>query len=136
MDEREHLARILAAPDDDGPRLAYAAWLERSGDPRGAFIRAQCVLAATDGGGPDERRTLLQIHTTYERAWTDEFCALVGAPAGTNYFPGRFSRGFIESLIVPADILAAAACASSTSARTGSVPGRSPPSSRRRSPPT
>jgi uncharacterized protein (TIGR02996 family) len=29
-----HLA-IREDPDDDGPRLAYADWLEERGDPRG-----------------------------------------------------------------------------------------------------
>ena len=39
------LQEIVAAPDDDGPRLVYADWLEEQGDPRGEFIRLQCELA-------------------------------------------------------------------------------------------
>jgi uncharacterized protein (TIGR02996 family) len=38
------MAAIAAAPDDDAPRRAYAAWLTRQGDPRGEFIAAQCEL--------------------------------------------------------------------------------------------
>ncbi|MGB1276522.1 MAG: TIGR02996 domain-containing protein, partial [Nannocystaceae bacterium] len=40
----DFLERMVAAPDDDAIRLAYALWLDRRGDPRGAFIRAQCRI--------------------------------------------------------------------------------------------
>lgn len=46
MTDRDFLAEILAHPDDDGPRLIYADWLEEQGNPRGEFIRVQCELAA------------------------------------------------------------------------------------------
>src|SRR5687768_7933754 len=36
------LREIIAAPDDDAPRLIYADWLDEHGDPRGEFIRVQC----------------------------------------------------------------------------------------------
>ncbi|HEY8505988.1 MAG TPA: TIGR02996 domain-containing protein, partial [Gemmataceae bacterium] len=36
---------VLAAPGDDGPRLRFAEWLDRCGDPRGEFIRVQIELA-------------------------------------------------------------------------------------------
>ena len=39
------LHAILAAPDDDTPRLIYADWLEERGDLRGEFIRLQVELA-------------------------------------------------------------------------------------------
>ena len=46
------LARIRLAPDDDGPRLIYADFLDEIGDyPRAEFIRVQLALAklpATD----------------------------------------------------------------------------------------
>lgn len=35
------LAAIEAAPDEDGPRLVYADWLQQRGDPRGEFIALQ-----------------------------------------------------------------------------------------------
>ncbi len=41
----ELLAQVLAAPDDDGPRLVYADFLSEQGDPRGEFIQVQCALA-------------------------------------------------------------------------------------------
>lgn len=40
-EERGLLAAVLAAPDADEPRLRYADWYDRQGDPRGAFIREQ-----------------------------------------------------------------------------------------------
>ena len=40
------LAAILAAPDEDTPRLVYADWLEENGEPeRAAFIRVQIRIA-------------------------------------------------------------------------------------------
>lgn len=44
-DEADFLQAILDDPDNDGPRLIYADWLEERGDPRGEFIRVQCELA-------------------------------------------------------------------------------------------
>ena len=44
--ENALLAAVLAAPDDDLPRLVYADWLEENGQPeRAEFIRVQCDLA-------------------------------------------------------------------------------------------
>jgi len=47
MNEHDALyAAILAHPDDDGPRLVYADWLEEHGEQeRAEFIRVQCELA-------------------------------------------------------------------------------------------
>ena len=47
MTTREGLmAAILAAPDDDLPRLVFADWLEENGEAeRAEFIRVQCELA-------------------------------------------------------------------------------------------
>src|SRR3712207_7138456 len=43
------LDAIAAAPDDDGPRLVYADWLEEHGEQaRAEFIRAQVELARLD----------------------------------------------------------------------------------------
>ena len=40
------LAAVLAAPDDDAPRLVFADWLEENGEPeRAAFICCQIELA-------------------------------------------------------------------------------------------
>lgn len=44
MDDSPFIDTIIANPDDDGPRLVYADWLEERGDPRGEFIRLQIQL--------------------------------------------------------------------------------------------
>ncbi|MBL8680985.1 MAG: TIGR02996 domain-containing protein [Myxococcales bacterium] len=46
--ESDALAEVIAAPDDDVPRMAYADLLVARGDPRGEFIRVQCALANGD----------------------------------------------------------------------------------------
>ena len=56
MPERDALLRtIRERPDDDGPRLVYADWLEEHGDPRGEFIRIQCQLAKLPPWDPRRR---------------------------------------------------------------------------------
>ena len=47
-------AALVAHPDEDTPRLAYADWLDENGDPdRAAFIRTQCRLADLPPNDPD-----------------------------------------------------------------------------------
>jgi uncharacterized protein (TIGR02996 family) len=45
VDEADFVAPILAAPDDDAPRLVYADWLVERGDARGELIQTDCALA-------------------------------------------------------------------------------------------
>jgi uncharacterized protein (TIGR02996 family) len=46
MTEAGFIAAVLASPDNDTPRLAFADWLEENGRPeRAEFIRVQCELA-------------------------------------------------------------------------------------------
>ena len=87
------LASVLAAPDDDGPRLVYADWLTERGDPRGAFIADQHRLAETDEADP----AWPALHARVERAlrdrgrdWVAPFAGLAGAVS--------FSRGFAEGV--------------------------------------
>jgi uncharacterized protein (TIGR02996 family) len=42
---RRFVRAIREEPDDDGPRLVYADWLQERGDPRGEAIVQQCELA-------------------------------------------------------------------------------------------
>ena len=53
-EEEAFLATIRDRPDDDGPRLIYADYLDEQGDCRGDFIRIQCALAKL--GEDDPRR--------------------------------------------------------------------------------
>lgn len=95
----DFLTQILTDPDDDRPRMVYADWLMREGDPRGELIAVQCALArhATldEDVGPLEplewrERTLLK---TYGKSWT------IDAETRLKYW-GEFGfrRGFIETL--------------------------------------
>ncbi len=52
MTEDDLLAAILAAPDDDGPRLVYADWLQEQGDLRGEFIETAILAETLPDGDP------------------------------------------------------------------------------------
>ncbi|MGB1013455.1 MAG: TIGR02996 domain-containing protein [Nannocystaceae bacterium] len=109
---QELIERIVADPDDDAGRLAYAQWLDRRGDPRGAFIRAQCRIARPDTGTNqlrDDIKLQSELLAAHEVEWTAELRELLGCTGPGNYHPAQFVRGFIESVIVPADVLAQAA---------------------------
>jgi len=83
---------ILARPDDDGPRLVYADWLDERGQPRGEFIRIQCALAHLGPDDPrrpalaDRERLLLARHRP------DWDTPLAGLADGWDY-----RRGFAEA---------------------------------------
>jgi uncharacterized protein (TIGR02996 family) len=44
-EDQSFLKAIIESPESDAPRLAYADWLDKLGDPRGQFIRVQCKRA-------------------------------------------------------------------------------------------
>ncbi|HEX7667640.1 MAG TPA: TIGR02996 domain-containing protein, partial [Polyangiaceae bacterium] len=46
------LAAVIAAPDDDAPRLAFADWMDARNDPRGAFVREQLAGTSSDTRAP------------------------------------------------------------------------------------
>ncbi len=52
-EERRVLDAVLADPDADGPRLAFADWCDRVGDPRGNLIRRQ-LARFREGEAPAE----------------------------------------------------------------------------------
>jgi uncharacterized protein (TIGR02996 family) len=59
---------VKAHPEDDGPRLILADWLEDHGDPRGELVRVQCQLARLPADNPhrpqleERERALLAEH--------------------------------------------------------------------------
>ncbi len=70
MDHPGFLAAIIADPEEDVHRLAYADWLEEHGEPeRGAFIRVQVELACLEV-------KLLALPVPGPRQLTDCFSAL------------------------------------------------------------
>jgi uncharacterized protein (TIGR02996 family) len=100
---------ILANPDDNTTRLAFADWLEKRGDPRGEFIRLQCALAERT---TDQQLTALQARewellTEHEMAWVgpirDWVVPETYRQMGEEFTRGdrwQFRRGFIESVFM------------------------------------
>lgn len=87
------LSAILENPDDESPRLVYADWLEKRGDPRGEFIRIQCALAklsSTDPRWVDLAKRERELLNTYESLWAAPLAGLVEG--------WRFRRGFVEEV--------------------------------------
>ncbi len=95
----DFMAQIVAAPDDDRPRMVFADWLMQYGDPRGELIAVQCALArhatTNDDVGPltpleNRERALLKA---YGKAWTVDVETRL-----KSWGEFGFRRGFIESL--------------------------------------
>src|SRR5438128_568751 len=76
MSDAGVLEAILAHPDDDGPRLIYAGWLEENGDPaRAEFIRVQIELARTPPEHPERQRLQFREHDlllAHKQRWLDD----------------------------------------------------------------
>src|SRR5579859_2017878 len=91
--EPELLRAVLDAPDDDGPRLAYADFAAAAGDPRGEFIRLQVALA-DQGGAPNDgadnllRGRVRELLAAHRGEWSRPVAAYVEDSA--------FHRGFVE----------------------------------------
>ncbi|MEZ4448452.1 MAG: TIGR02996 domain-containing protein [Nannocystaceae bacterium] len=88
---RPYFAAILAAPEDDAPRLALAELLTARGDPRGESIRLACEL---EGLAPDDpARAALEARC----AALPSFYFFTGAAPG---FPRSVARrrGFVAAL--------------------------------------
>ncbi len=89
-----YFEHILARPDDDGPRLRYANWLDGCGNPLGEFIRLQCLLAQNAVSEPHlnyERREQ-SLLAKFQRDWAQ---ALAGRVDWCS-----FRRGFIEEISI------------------------------------
>src|SRR3954465_13878190 len=73
--ESAFLSAIREAPEDDGPRLVFADWLEDHGDPaRADFIRVQCELARLerdDERGAELKRREKQLLDENEGRWAE-----------------------------------------------------------------
>jgi uncharacterized protein (TIGR02996 family) len=96
------LRRIRAFPDDDGPRLIYADWLDERGGPaadRAAFIRVQLALAGLPAADP-RRPDLLAA----ERALLGRYGAEWAAPFRGLATGLEFRRGFADEVRVPARV--------------------------------
>jgi uncharacterized protein (TIGR02996 family) len=83
------LSSVLAAPDDDAPRLVLADWLDENGKPeRAACIRAQIKLAVmTD----ETERQELERQAYIRKEWAEPVFRV-------DSVGGAWSRGFVESV--------------------------------------
>jgi uncharacterized protein (TIGR02996 family) len=94
VQERALLEAIRAQPEDDVPRLDYAAWLQDRGDVRGEFIKTQVALAqarlARDW-------TANELHYQREQELLEQHQAAWLAPAGAlGLVSPEFRRGMLE----------------------------------------
>ena len=103
----ELLAQILAAPDDDAPRMVYADYLIERGDPLGDFIRVQCRLAAEPD---DARRRALRtaenkLLAAHGDAWRRPLAQLW--PDDARWEPPAFDfmRGFVTRAKITTELL-------------------------------
>jgi uncharacterized protein (TIGR02996 family) len=90
-------AAVAAEPNDDAPRLAMAAYLDRQGNPWGAFIRVQLALTKALRVGTREeaaryREEAEQLAGRYGSQWANGVAELVDSY--------KFSRGFVEYVMV------------------------------------
>src|SRR5688572_29473172 len=96
-EEMAFLALIREQPDDDGPRLIFADWLDECGDPRGEFIRLQCALARLPADDPryeELRKREQDLEDAHRAVWTEKLQGLV---SGFEY-----RRGLLEAVTVDA----------------------------------
>jgi uncharacterized protein (TIGR02996 family) len=101
MREQALLEAVIANPDDDAPRLAYADWLESKSDPRAEFIRAQLELASTAKGlDPNEAPLPLILHRKALKARQEELLDQHGRVwlASLPQLSWGWSRGFVEGV--------------------------------------
>src|SRR5262245_20213239 len=84
LDDLTFLQVIGSSPDDDGPRLLYADYLEEKGDPAGVaraeFIRVQCAQDASATVDESLRRRERALLAEHWRAWLKPACQALGEP--------------------------------------------------------
>jgi uncharacterized protein (TIGR02996 family) len=105
-DESAFVAAVRDAPDEEGPRLVYADWLDEHGDPESAaraeFIRLQCALARLPPrhpGRPGLWRRERAIQSKYGMRW--------GAPLRKwGVLAWGYRLGMVEEVTVAARSLA------------------------------
>jgi uncharacterized protein (TIGR02996 family) len=100
-DEQALLNAILAAPDDDLPRLVYADWLEEHDRAeRAEFIRVECELARSEPGAEGRARLFARQAELMKRHQLEWFPVFSTTKA--LFVSWKTARGFVESLEVGA----------------------------------
>src|SRR5438552_2205450 len=99
------LLAIREAPEENGPRLIYADWLEDNGQPeRAEFIRVQIELARVveAPGWADLQKRELALLRAHQAAWLGPLVKVLRR--------WTFRRGLLEDVTVaPRALLGAAA---------------------------
>src|SRR5262245_22731070 len=91
----EMLRAIGEAPDEDGPRLVSADWLQERGDPRGELIAVQCTLhrlSPVDPQRPELEAREQALLDAHEAKWRAEL------PLRRGVALGPFERGFVSEV--------------------------------------
>jgi len=90
-------ARVLADPDDDGPRLVVADWWQHHQDPRGVFVQSQIEVAhrEPDVAWARARARSERLRTLVQPVQLRELQDLCGQIARV-----RYERGFVEHIDV------------------------------------
>lgn len=102
------LAAVLADPDADLPRLVYADYLDDAGRPeRAEFIRVQLARAADPTSLTLRAREEVLLHR-HREGWLAPLRAK-GEPLQNRSTHGRFRRGFVEEVWMPAGVFLHAA---------------------------
>jgi uncharacterized protein (TIGR02996 family) len=102
----ELLAAVCAAPDDDAPRLAYAAFCDAHEPPRAELIRQQIGRVLDErarrkmSSEPNARE--LALLAAHGRAWTRDLQPYV-VPDAALPLGCAFERGFVEHARVTLD---------------------------------
>jgi uncharacterized protein (TIGR02996 family) len=90
ISDRVFFRMIQSQPEDDGPRLVCADWLEERGEMRRAeLIRLQC-----SGSHPERAQRLIR---EYGSTWA--------GPALRHAYSYAFRRGFVEEIAISAEAL-------------------------------
>jgi len=95
--EAELIDAIVAAPDDDAPRLIYADWLMQRGDPRGELMALQCRLAGADTRDEPVDEAVIARERELREAHGDAWTAPLRAIVDGGY---QLRRGFVEHAVV------------------------------------
>jgi uncharacterized protein (TIGR02996 family) len=90
------LAAVLAAPDDDQPRLVLADWLMERGDPRGELIQVACTLASLARNERQNDAPSRKALETRERSLLSKHGRDWLAPFRRYIRSWSWARGFVE----------------------------------------
>ena len=99
------LEEVLEHPQEDGPRLIYADWLEDHCPRRAEFIRVQCRLASLPANHVavfDLERRERELLAEFDVEWAEGLAGIVDW--------WTFERGFVEEVGTSADRFLQHAC--------------------------